>query len=106
MGTVTRADKIGYYVSNEGIHMGKKYPTLVRITPEEHLWKNMNPAAAGLPAGPGREKTNINFRHFSGLSGLDSYQLSFVQIRQRPTRSIRNFLQCLESPVIGRVSEG
>jgi len=34
----------GYYVSNEGIHMGKKYPTLVRITPEGHLWKNMNPA--------------------------------------------------------------
>jgi len=55
MGPVIPADMTGYYVSNEGIHMGKKYPDLVRITPEGHLWKKMHPAAAG----PRREKTNI-----------------------------------------------
>ena len=40
----------GYYVSNESIHMGKKYPDLVHITPETHLWKNMN-IESRLPAG-------------------------------------------------------
>lgn len=62
MDLVTRADKIGHYVSNQSTRMGKKYPNLVRFPAGGHL----------------KNKHQYSINHENGMLEVDFLRLPRV----------------------------